>query len=806
MPIMTPQRARIIQHVLDGGANPGTHRTTDYLKWRKNLTEENKLLKEIYAEDSRNAKLKAKADLMKDYVRSGPEAELRRLQGAGYVKGSAYVQGFISMVKSGAGGAQINRLMHRYYPEYLKSVGVASVPKLNIKPGLGGPPSSVTGPDASSLVGIGPKVSDVTLAHPAKNRPVQKLKIKTRQKVSGALPVGIHYGRGVDWNNTLASAIESNPGLLGRIGISPGDSKISIAAHEFTHGALGRAINMDKYNKFVDSLAASGRYSATMHEAMPLITDAPQVPGAAGKFKGSNLTSRELGAAKKFEEQVHDWGGYAAEVEADDAGKGFEQWITAKYPEAAARINSLMRRQLYHGPSTDSRQYELDQLAKSSTAYQQGFASMVKSGAAAWERNILKLWPSFSKGDKLKTLNHLSDRVRDAYRPVMNGNVVSGRQANGASAEWTPSLIELAKENPDKLSAKNIRRLILGSRRASRATSIAPEVDGMSATLPEINQKAVRLGRGDAGMALKAKRLLMRNPSEAHAPNTVMSDFIRPAEGVGEGIQSGENLSARNFMKDVMAGTSAGARAEAKSLGSVWWNQRSPGSGASVNLHPSMVSRYSGSAPYHGDVPAISTAKLNTAKVQGRGNFKSVEGQSDFSQMVGGAPAITEFGSVALPRTVLKDTGPEMNSLVRRVPKDPARRNKLEEKIRTMSNKAFDLNYKNLGDVAREDVIRRIAIPHLGENIVSATYMQGFMKKVAEAIDRTKTLSVLKPSILYNKPSLRARMKKKSQATPWTDMRPQPNKQAQGPSNGEPNPPPEKYHKKTKMQKYLGRK
>jgi hypothetical protein len=88
----------------------------------------------------------------------------------------------------------------------------------------------------------------------------------------------------------------------------------------------------------------------------------------------------------------------------------------------------------------------------------------------------------------------------------------------------------------------------------------------------------------------------------------------------------------------------------------------------------------------------------------------------------------------------------------------------------------------------------------------SSAYIQGFMLKVAEAIDRTKTTSVLKPSILYNKRSMMIRMKKSAQATPWTDLRPQPNKQAQGPSNGDPNIPLEKYRKKSKMEKYLSRK
>lgn len=40
----------------------------------------------------------------------------------------------------------------------------------------------------------------------------------------------------------------------------------------------------------------------------------------------------------------------------------------------------------------------------------------------------------------------------------------------------------------------------------------------------------------------------------------------------------------------------------------------------------------------------------------------------------------------------------------------------------------------------------------------------------------------------------------------FTDIRPTPNKQVQGPSNAEPNEPVQAYRKKTKMQKYLGRK
>ena len=95
MPIMTPQRAKIIQHVLAGGENPGSHRSAAYLKWRKNLAMEDKILKDSYKMDARNAKLKAKTDLMSNYVRENPEAELRRLQNSGYVKGSAYKLGFM---------------------------------------------------------------------------------------------------------------------------------------------------------------------------------------------------------------------------------------------------------------------------------------------------------------------------------------------------------------------------------------------------------------------------------------------------------------------------------------------------------------------------------------------------------------------------------------------------------------------------------------------------------------------------------------------------------------------------------------
>ena len=95
MPAMTPERIAIIEHIFAGGKNPGGHRTNAWRRWRRNLTENNSILKEVGKDEARAAKRKLEQDASDWGVRESPTMELERLRRQGYVKGSAYRRGFM---------------------------------------------------------------------------------------------------------------------------------------------------------------------------------------------------------------------------------------------------------------------------------------------------------------------------------------------------------------------------------------------------------------------------------------------------------------------------------------------------------------------------------------------------------------------------------------------------------------------------------------------------------------------------------------------------------------------------------------
>jgi len=344
-----------------------------------------------------------------------------------------------------------------------------------------------------------------------------------------------------------------------------------------------------------------------------------------------------------------------------------------------------------------------------------GCTAVEKEAAPRWEKGLLKSWATFDDTKKRQVLDFLIKRIRLATRPIQNNQTVVPRTFSTVRSSFIPSLLELAKEEPGKVSEKDLRRLLLGVRRTSQ--SFNPDPDNLF-TIAEANKAAVGIGRGNPQRALQIKKLILsagHNPADLRSNARLSADFS-PRGGVSKGVVPGENISGKYFMEDVLRGRSVGAR-EHPGLNYVWWNAKGPNE--QPHLHSAMVSRYGGFAPFFGDVPAITTAKINTANTIGYGGAQSNSRMGDFSQMLAGPSALTEASTVALPRVTLAEFSPSPDDFIRHADlTDLSRRMRISTKLQELFVKKFGLDPRQLGTIAQEDLARRSAIPALNERLI----------------------------------------------------------------------------------------
>ena len=282
-----------------------------------------------------------------------------------------YSQGFVDkcaeagidsdqLVKSGAGAAQINRLLSSMFPKYLESVGAKVTRKPVIRPGnraaasaSGVPWGPAAHADAAGDVGIhygrGSDLSQVMAAPTMAGRDMAERAPLWRRLLAG------------NWTNKL---FKWRPGSLHNkeYRLKP-NAPGMIAAHEYTHPYLFPRLDQAKLKSesakrgigMADQLL--GSMFGASDKVKGLIKDVAEpsaIPNFKSVFTGSNLSDKGRQTASGYSKGMAAHTGIdAEEMAADDAAAGFHKWMAANHPDKWSRINDLMKRQLGKARGTD---------------------------------------------------------------------------------------------------------------------------------------------------------------------------------------------------------------------------------------------------------------------------------------------------------------------------------------------------------------------------------------------------------------------------------------------------------------------